>query len=299
MISRKIINTTVTFNPDINNLQKTLESILDNHVEAIVIDNGSKNQEEIADLISTLENITFIGLDKNRGIALAQNTGIKNALDKGAEFIWISDQDTTYPPDYISSMLECICSPNGINNAAAFGPAYIDTNRNEIQPFVTFQPFTKKFLPEPGQNIVSQLIASGMIVPAKSLEIVGLKQEDLFIDWVDFEWCWRAVRLHGMKIIGCGNVVISHTLGDQFVMFLGRKISIRSPFRHYFIVRNAIALALYSKSPSFAQRFEIFSKAIAWVLIYPLIAPTKKTLHLKATTVGLLHGLINKLGPKP
>jgi len=45
--------------------------------------------------------------------------------------------------------------------------------------------------------------------------------EDLFIDWVDFEWCWRA-RKKGYKIIGNANVVITHQLGDAAVT-IGRK----------------------------------------------------------------------------
>jgi len=289
----------VTFNPDTTGLQKTITSILENDVELIIVDNGSSNQNEIDELVSKLENTTLVRLNKNLGIAFAQNTGIKAAQDKGADFIWISDQDTTYPPDYIYSMLKCISNFGSTDQIAAFGPAFIDTNRKTLQPFTRFSPFFKRFTPQTGPNEVSHLIASGMLIPANAFHKVGLKNEDLFIDLVDMEWCWRASKLHEMKIIGCGDVVISHTLGDVFVSILGRKISIRSPFRHYFIIRNAFALALHSRHLTLTQRIYLLYQYGAYALIYPILAHSEKIKHLKSVYIGLLHGITNKLGPKP
>lgn len=37
--------------------------------------------------------------------------------------------------------------------------------------------------------------------------------ERFIIDWVDFEWCWRA-REKGYQIIGNANVLITRQLGD-------------------------------------------------------------------------------------
>ena len=42
----------------------------------------------------------------------------------------------------------------------------------------------------------------------------------------------------------------------------------------------------------------IFAKALAWTLIFPLIAPSHKGQHLRATLSGLWDGLRNRMGQK-
>ncbi len=290
----------VTFNPDTIKLQQIILNIAKNNVKIVIIDNGSANIGEIEAIANQYGSISTIKIDSNIGIAAAQNKGIAFALDNNADMLWFSDQDTIYTENYINDMSKCIASISDgeLSKYAAFGPAYIDTNRDSMRPFVIFNPFSKNFEPKPGLNEASHLIASGMLVPVWAINKVGLKQEDLFIDWVDLEWCWRATKIHGLKIAGCGDVVITHTLGDQFVSLLGRKISFRSPFRHYFIVRNAIALGLYSQSLFINQRIEVVAKGFIWAILYPALAPSNKLSHLKATFLGLAHGLVNKLGPK-
>lgn len=300
MLQNLITNITITFNPNIERLKRTLTSILENNVQIIIVDNSSNNCENIKNLEVIFPNISVILLTENLGIAQAQNIGIKKSIKGGSKFIWLSDQDTIYPTDFIKNMFQCIekSSLELKDKIAAYSPACLDTHKNQMQPFIRFNPFTQRFTPEKGQNFINQTIASGMIIPKESIEVVGYKNENLFIDWVDIEWCWRATHLHGMKIIGCGDTTIKHVLGDDHVHFLGRKITIRTPSRHYYIIRNAVALAIYSKSPPFIQRIEIITRALALALIYPLIAPQEKINHLKSIGVGLYHGITNKLGPK-
>jgi rhamnosyltransferase len=177
-------------------------------------------------------------------------------------------------------------------------PSYIDSNTNQLQPFVKFIPFNKKIIPKEGINYVSQVISSGMIIPSTIFKIVGFKNEALFIDWVDFEWCWRSIRM-GYRVIAYGDVVINHNLGDGVVLFLGKEISIRTPFRHYFMIRNAIYLSLYTDCLNLPMRFEIFIKTLLWVFIFPLSSKRNKFEHFKATLLGFYHGLSAQLGAKP
>lgn len=298
--SEKTYCVVVTFNPDISKFQRVMISIAKNKTNIVIVDNGSSNIKAIESIASQFKNTSIIKISSNIGIAAAQNKGITFALDNNAEMLWLSDQDTIYPESYINDMSKCITSisDDELSSYAAFGPAFINTNRGHVHPFIKFKFLAKKFPPAPGVNFVSHLIASGMLIPSWVFREVGLKQEDLFIDWVDLEWCWRATKIHGLKIAGCGDVLITHTLGDSSVDFIGRSFSIRSAFRHYFIVRNAVALSLHSKSLYFNQRVDLFFKAIAYVFAYPMLSPTNKYTHLKAVTRGFMHGLLNSLGPK-
>lgn len=295
MNSKSVACVMVSYNPIAEKIFESINSILANDVTLIVVDNGSSNRTQILKLVDGSPKAIFISLDVNIGIAAAQNVGIKIALDKDFEYIWLSDQDTIYEPNFSKEMIGCFKVPD--DNVAAIGPSFYDTNRGSVQPIVVFSPFTTKKQPSPGLNSVSHMISSGMFIPSQKIREIGLKQDDLFIDWVDMEWCWRAENLFNQKLFVTGDVQIEHTLGDTYKNFLGRKVILRSSFRHYFMVRNAIGLSIYSKSLAPFTRVELFAKAVIWMLLLPMLAPSNKLQHLNSTVTGALHGLINRLGP--
>ena len=295
MSEYKVFCIIVTYRPDAEHLQRVLTSVAQHTPNVILVDNTPGPHATI----TTPEDVQCVTLGKNLGIAAAQNIGIRQALNQGADLIWLSDQDTIYPAHFLADMLKGleVCQTQGIR-LAALAPSYFDTHKGTVQAFVRHAPFTQFFNPQPGLHPVSHAIASGTLIPAQALRTIGLMQESLFIDWVDLEWCWRASNQHGYQTICTGDVVVEHTMGDGSVQFLGKKVSIRSPLRHYYMVRNAVHIALHSRSATVPIRCEIFAKALAWTLIFPLIAPSRKRQHLRATVAGLWDGLRNRMGSK-
>lgn len=282
----------VTYRPQEAALRGVLGSIAHQASGIVVVDNTEGGGAAV-----DFGGAHCLRMGQNLGIAAAQNRGIAFALSQGADYIWLSDHDTVYPPDYVARMLACADTCRARRIAfAALAPAFFDTLAGRVRPFIRHAPFIQGFTPAPGPNVQSDAIASGMLVPAQALATVGLMREDLFIDWVDTEWCWRARKLHGLQIIGVGDVVIRHALGDAVVPFRGRKITIRSPLRHYYIIRNAVFLALRSPAPTMPIRLQLMVRALIWTVAYPLIAPAGKWDHLRACCRGLWHGLTGRLG---
>lgn len=275
-------------------LRAALDSIAGQGARVIVVDNteGAGPQPDVAPA-------RYVPLGRNMGIAAAQNQGIALALSEGADYIWLSDQDTVYPPDFLQRMMAAAatCTARGIR-FAALAPAFFDTLAGKVRPFIRHAPFIQAFAPAGGPNPVADAIASGTLIPAEVLRSVGLMREDLFIDWVDTEWCWRARNLHGLEVIGIGDVVIQHALGDGLVAFRGRNITMRGPLRHYYIIRNAIYLALHSNVATLPIRLQIAFRALVWTVAYPVIAPAGKWDQLRACSRGLLDGLRGHLGPR-
>ena len=66
--------------------------------------------------------------------------------------------------------------------------------------------------------------------------------EKLFIDYVDFEFCWHAENL-GIKTFVFPDIVIQHNLGDSFRKIFGKKITLRSDFRYFYMLRNGFYLS--------------------------------------------------------
>lgn len=152
----------------------------------------------------------------------------------------------------------------------------------------------KKINPKNGLHEVFQTIASGKILNSKYLDDVGLMDENLFIDWVDLEWCWRAGK-KGYKIIGNADVIITHQLGDEATNLGFREVNLRSPIRHYYITRNAFYLALNDKSLDLIHRITLFFKSFRYVVGFPILSkPHLK--HLKYVLLGFWHGITGKLG---
>lgn len=284
----------VAYHPRERVLRAALHSIRSQTSHIIVVDNsdGAVNAPDVAPAL-------YLPLGRNMGIAAAQNRGISQALSQGADYVWLSDQDTIYPRDFLGRMLAAAaaCKAEGLN-IAAIAPAFFDTVSGVLRSFVRHAPFVQGFAPQPGPNLLADAIASGTIIPAYALRLVGLMQEDLFIDWVDIEWCWRARNLYGLQVIGIGDVVIRHSVGDAVIHVGLRKITMRSPTRHYYMTRNAIHLAIYSKVPTLPMRLQIAFRALAWAIVYPLLAPISKWTHLWACFQGILDGLVGRMGQR-
>ncbi|RCX00354.1 hypothetical protein DFP77_1233 [Marinomonas foliarum] len=83
------------------------------------------------------------------------------------------------------------------------------------------------------------------------------------------------------------------------VKVANKQISIRSPFRHYFIIRNGMYLCLHDKLLPFGARLHYLLLTLATSIAYPILAPSNKWEHLKVNFLALWHGLIGRLGPKP
>lgn len=289
-MTSKIFGVLVTYKPDMSILEKSIDSLKNQLDKLIVIDNTPGKCENLENL-KKVPNIEILYLGDNYGIAYAQNVGIKKALEEKADYILLSDQDTVYPADFIEKMLECFKE----EKVAAAGPLFIDTHTGKLQFFVKKGLLGfKRIYPKQGKHKVLQLIASGTIINAKYLPDIGLMMEALFIDWVDMEWCWRAIR-KGYKIIGNADVIIEHCHGESSKKLLHKTVTLKNPVRHYYTVRNAIYLALNTNVLDLWHRILLFLKTSRNAFLFPILSKNRLK-NLKYTLKGLFHGIIGRLG---
>lgn len=76
-------------------------------------------------------------------------------------------------------------------------------------------------------------------------EQVGGFYEPLFIDQVDFDYCYT-VRENGYKILQVGNTYLLHEIGMSKGVYLFGNYHIafnHSPMRYYYMIRNMIVVA--------------------------------------------------------
>jgi rhamnosyltransferase len=291
MKSNKVICVIVTYNPR-KSFLLALNSIISQEkiVQVIIIDNS---ENLTLNLNIKNEKVRIIKQGENVGIARAQNIGIIEAMNSNPRFILLSDQDTIFPDNYVE---ELISQTNNFNGLAALAPAFIDLNKKD--PQVTFIGESKWHFPKIKNPIktvrISQAIASGMLLCTDNLKRIGLMDESLFIDFVDLEWCWRATNM-GFKIIGVPTAKIQHTLGDKSINIGIKEVPVRNHIRHYYMTRNALHLGLRDQSLNISKKFLIFSKAIQYSIILPLLTKTIFEGY-KFSFLAVKHGLTGRLG---
>jgi len=293
MFKNNVYTIIVAYQPDIDLLKKCIDSIQLQTTNTIIIDNSPSKYIELEKFRNTKIDILY--LEENMGIAYAQNIGIKKAIEKNADFILTSDQDTIYPNNYIKSLLKCYLSISKNIKIASISPIYTDENKEgSLQPMVYFQNgFLYKDYSLEKCKAVSHVISSGMLIPSNVLNDIGLMDKNLFIDWVDTEWCWRAIS-KGYSIIQTPNVKISHCLGNPSKKMINKNITVHSSFRNYYKIRNAVYLFFYNNSLNMTMKFFILQQIFKMIIIHPLTS-NKKIQEIKIMFNGIKDGIFAKM----
>lgn len=279
-----VISVLVTFKPNIETLNKTIKSIASQVNKIIVVNNGEEDFE-----FNGFDNLIFKKLDGNYGIAYAQNVGIRNAIKEGADFILLSDQDTIYPENYINQFLPYLNE----GNAQLYCPIFFDNVKNVYSPIMIKKFKSVSFVNEP--TFVQHAIASGSIIDVDCLNKVGLMDENLFIDYVDFEFCWRLTNC-GYKILTVPSIIINHQLGDGTKKILNKHVTLRSDIRYFYILRNGFYLAFHCKYLSFLEKLSLLKRTISFSCGVFLLKHNFKSIRLIFT--ALYDGITSKLGKK-
>ncbi len=236
---------------------------LERQCHTVVIDNGS-SAECVQFLESMLDGHKYIDLlpsPANMGIAHAQNTAIKHAFKKhpSVSKILLLDHDSIPSDNMVESLVQTFASlENKGHRIGAIGPVLYDPRDNELLKLHKIRLFyVGKIKPEhidQKQPVVEVdgLNSSGTLISADAYRATGAFDEDLFIDHVETDWCFRA-KAAGYSLFATTAVRLTHLMGDDvcYYWFFGRKrMPYRSPFRHYYIVRNSILLQKRSYVPA-------------------------------------------------
>lgn len=249
---------TITYNPDIAILKNQILSLSEQVEKVIVVDNSSNNIADIERLVNGFEVVELIRLPTNLGIAAAQNEGIILAKKYNQEYVVLFDHDSDVPENFIRGLLEAkIELAKSGCNVGAIGPIYSNADTGEVYPVAKFKSSSKYtgfslqriYLNDVNEcSEVYLLIASGCLISMKVLEDVGLMDEELFIDNVDLEWCYRA-RSKGYQTFATSKAHLQHRIGEGSRKVLGRKLSIHSNIRKYYNIRNNLYLLKYDYVP--------------------------------------------------
>lgn len=295
----------VTYRPDVTALQALLSALAPQVGHITIVDNTDAKdtcvETVIADSPCTAQSLIRLG--SNQGIARALNIGISTALDAGARYVLLSDQDSLPAPDMVGKLLRVLSELRaGGVRVGGVGPTYTDRHTHITYPFQAIVPgkfFYGHVRADADHPIVEALtlITSGTLIPAEILRDAGYMREDFFIDHVDIEWCHRA-RAAGYRLFGVGGAVMYHAMGEHAlrVWYLGwRQESAYSPLRVYYRVRNFIALC---RLPTMRTRWKVRNGWYCIGVVYTQVVfgdERRKTFAMALR--GLCDGVRGRMGP--
>lgn len=270
----------IVFHPNARLLESKLKK-LGNDVAVVVVDNTPNETINIEQA-----NITYIPLYENTGIANAQNVGIGNLFERGCTHVVFFDQDSDFTEKYVRSIVDEYERISTVRkNLFLLGPTVINkTNGEEYRSVIhsdkkADQGFIEK----------REIISSGSCVSVDKLNQVGVMDARLFIDYVDFEHCWRA----NSKGYVCGitqNVTLPHKVGNNELHFPhGYRVIISAPFRYYYQYRNWLWLCRKGYVPR-QWKINTCIKFMSRIIYFPFVVNEWKSIE-KNMFKGIHDGL--------
>jgi rhamnosyltransferase len=226
----------VTYHPDVVRVQQMVDVLSSVNVEVIVVDNTESHDD-----VLEFSNAELISLGHNSGIAHAQNAGIAHAMKNDAKAIVFFDQDSRIDESLIMQLTSAV----DVSYPLVVAPVFFDEKNDFEYPaiLVSRHGLRKKVYPscwsQPAD--VDIVISSGTMANREALAIIGMMNEDFFIDYVDTEWCLRA-RDRGVPIRIIPTAIMMHSIGDNSLDLKYLKVPVHSPARRYYRVRNSFYL---------------------------------------------------------
>ena len=298
-----IVPIVVTYNPDNETLLASLRILLSQVQTVVVVDNGSSS--DIDAILHNLKpeeynRIRFLALMDNYGLGKAYNAGISIARRLNATFVLLMDHDSTPEFDMLHKLHDAFISlENQGKPVCAVGPRYRNRVTAQLSQFVRVNQFglARSCCNNRTDYVRTDfLISSGSLISIQSLNQVGDMDEDLFIDHVDTEWCFRA-QSKGFEMYGICSAIMLHSLGDrQTRMWWGRwrSIPFHQPFRYYYIFRNSTLLWQRPYMPIAWKRADRLR--ILYLLFFFTIFSPNRTTNFRMMMKGLIDGFNRRVG---
>ena len=222
-MKKKIAVVIVTFNGEIW-IKKNLISLFKSNypIDIIIVDNAST--DETINIIQEFSAIELIQNKNNLGFGKANNIGIDLALKKGADAIFLLNQDTWIFENTISNLAEALFeNPNlGIVSPLHFSAeeSILDENFNTY-----YNRFNKEEDSE-SLRIVPFVNAAAWLVSKECLSKTGYFDPIFNHYGEDRNYCER-VKYHGFKIGVAKKAAICH---DRIVKLNSNKIELQSKY---------------------------------------------------------------------
>jgi GT2 family glycosyltransferase len=204
----------------------------------VLVDNGSREPCTIP-VRRQFPEVYVIESDRNLGFTGGNNLGMQVALERGAEYVWLLNNDTVVEPSTLSELVAAaeadpirgvlgskiyfydsdrtVDHAGGIWNSDKCEPKHIGCGESDTGQF---------------DRLASVFFVTGcsFFIRRSVLETIGFLDESFFCYMEDVDFCTRA-RLAGWTIVYVPSSLLHHK---------GGSVTETSPRQHYLYARNRL-----------------------------------------------------------
>lgn len=255
-----VVGIVVTYRPP-PDFDRVLESIVSQVPLTIVVSNDDdpvfieRVRRWIADVSHDAGgrqhgSVSLLLNGQNRGLSVAFNQGVAVARSSGPRFVVLLDQDTHLHPGAVRTLADDYRELSVASSPGAVGCTNVEGVRVSGFPLGALDRVRRMYHlgpraagPAPPSGSVEEratMVNSGTMMATATLESVGLFDEDLFIDAIDYDYSFRLRQLR-LRIFCSARALADHRIGAPFeTRWFGRTVQLRtySTARSYYIVRD-------------------------------------------------------------
>ncbi len=279
----KIAAVVILYRPDANLIANIMSYSA--FVDVVyAIDNSEKPGREIIELLTKIGNCVYFGDHENKGIGARINQAAQMAIQENCTWLLTMDQDSSFENIVFENYLTCCLGYKEVNKVALFGVQHETESEN---PRVC----------DPVR--VNQLITSGSLVNLSIFQQTGGYDESLFIDQVDFEYCYRSIK-KGFLVVQFDNIYLKHQLGNPALHRSLKTLavttrSLHSPVRIYYMLRNFLYIrSIYKRE--FKHEIDASKKDILNRLKNNLLYNRKRLAVLWYSILAITHYMVKRTG---
>jgi len=178
-------------------------------LSVLIVDNGSPDGSGPR-LHARYPNAGYLQTGQNLGYAGGNNRGMKQALDDGAEYVLVVNNDTVLEKSCVRELVQAVRGEEGVGAVGAkilrydapdriwFGGGEFDRlraiGRHIGENLVDANPAEREV------RDVSFLTGCGLLIPAETLRKVGVFRDDFFAYCEDVDFCLRVSR-KGLRLV--------------------------------------------------------------------------------------------------
>jgi GT2 family glycosyltransferase len=240
------------------------------HFRILIVDNGSTDGSDAA-LRELFSDVEFLQTGANLGFAGGNNAGIRYALEKGAEYVWLINNDTIVAPDALSALV-CVARCNLRAGMVGSKIVYHDNPRLIWYAGAGLDPQSPwrmhhRGLREEDVGQYDSLEETGFVTGCSLLASrdmitgIGLMDEAYFLYFEDSDWSVKA-RMEGWRLYYSPASLVRHKVSVS----LG---GAASPLMKYYYSRNF----LYFVKKYFPERFP---GSLLYCFVEHVLVPAKK-----------------------
>lgn len=223
------------------------------NVKIVVIDNASQNDSYNVLRKSLNPNVVLMKTEKNIGYAGGNNIGIKYAMDDGADYICVLNNDTIVKEDIFTKCLEELKRDVDIS---FISPVVLEFNQDIVQSTggdiniktgnVTLNNNGAR-LNELASKLECDYIGGAcMMFRTEIIDQIGMIPENYFLFFEETEWCYKAKKM-GMKNVCITTTYLRHKGSASINAIHGLHGYLMERNRVVFVRRNSKSFFEYGR----------------------------------------------------